>query len=286
MSLRHALLPLALTALAVVVALRPGMPLGPGPAMSRQPQSAATPDQAQTGASTPANLSIRADSWPEADCESTLSIDCLYGLDGQQAVIGGRVANVDPERDHCALFATDDGGTSWNPLGPALPGHRVTSLFARDDGCIWALLRPTRAVAAQPLMLRTTDGGSTWARHHLDPELATGAAHMAIDPSGRGLLITEPTGAANERRWFVTGDHGVSWRMVQAYHSDEVHLGGDCEVRTPGGWGWCVRNDTIYRRRPGGRWAPVTGQPADAYIGNSIDVDCFALRPRTGATAG
>ncbi len=283
MSLRHALLPLAVTALAAAIALRPGAPQAPQPATARQALSPAASALAE--ASMPASLPIRAGDWPEADLESTLSIDCLYGLDGQQAVIGGRVANVDPDRDHCALFTTDDGGTSWDPLGPALPGHRVTSLFARDDGCIWALLRPTRAVAAQPLMLRTTDGGSTWARHRLDPELAAGAAHMAIDSSGRGLLVTEPTGAANERRWFVTGDNGVSWRMVQAYHSDDVQLGGGCEVRTPGGWGWRVRDDTIYRRRPDGPWAPVVGQPADAYLGNSIDADCFALRPCAGVNA-
>jgi photosystem II stability/assembly factor-like uncharacterized protein len=112
----------------------------------------------------------------------------MYGTDGSASYYYG----TRPGR----FYKSTDGGTSWTtsttangfyPGSLAVDPTNSSILYAGDSG-LW----------------RSTDSGSTWARHALDPE--TLVSDVVFDPQNPNTIFVSSFGGV-----FRSVDHGESW---------------------------------------------------------------------------
>jgi hypothetical protein len=160
---------------------------------------------------------------------------------------------------------SDDGGTTWAPVGNEFVYDGVAGTHQWYDGTqrpweftrVWHLEpSPTDpdtvyAGVQDAALFKTTDGGSTWhelealRQHKTGPDWQPGAGGMCLH-----TIILDPTrdqrmfAAISAAGVFRTDDAGTTWRPVnKGLHSEGIP-DGDAEV------GHCVHSIAMHPTRP------------------------------------
>jgi photosystem II stability/assembly factor-like uncharacterized protein len=205
---------------------------------------------------------------------------------------------------------SDDGGTSWEPVGNEFAYDGATGTHQWYDGTPhpWAFARvwhlepsltdPDTVYAGveDAALFRSTDGSRTWRelpalrRHESAPGWQPGAGGMClhtiiVDPSDQARIFVAISSAGA----FRTDDGGATWRPINHGLHSETIPDPDAEV------GHCVHRLAMHRSRPrvlfmqkhwdvmrsddaGESWREVSGNlPSD--FGFAIDV--HAHEPET-----
>lgn len=144
------------------------------------------------------------------------------------------VSRIDTPRFGCAMYASDDGGSTWQPIvAPAPPASHVMPCFAPDaafgpDGTLYVSFTSGGPVEGQGMapdgvwMTTSHDGGRTFTT----PAQAGGPlafqVRLAADPQTSGRIYLAWLQAAATARWGLVGtanpivatrsdDHGATW---------------------------------------------------------------------------
>ncbi len=203
------------------------------------------------------------------------------------------------------LFRSVDGGANWAPASQGLPTMQITAWatdptdphtlylatwehFYRstDAGVSWQVSRlqfdrhTALAVAsAQPSVLylggrpalRSTDGGATWQAIPVRTAGETGQRQdvvgLAVDTKDAGHVWAALSDGVFESRdggqsWQAAGLSGRELLWLAQARTPAADEAGEAPTLYAG-----VRDDGIYRLRPGGDWTPInTGLPANSTI--------------------
>ncbi|MDW8325879.1 MAG: DUF1906 domain-containing protein [Anaerolineales bacterium] len=169
-----------------------------------------------------------------------------------------------------ALFLTRDAGQSWATLAPETGSALLIAAFFLDEVNGW-LLAVSQSEAGDPAytLLRTRDGGRTWAHKPLGlfapgaPEAFAESAHLFFLDAQTGWLVVKQAGSANFSlgALFHTADGGETWAR------QTIPLGEPVRFVTPE-IGWTAGGVTgaeLYRTTDGGAsWQPVSLEWGDA----------------------
>ena len=131
----------------------------------------------------------------------------------------GWALGYDVKNSPLLVLRTDSGGESWAvtalpklPAGP-VPGLKVAEILPfGPHRAVLAARAGERAVA----VLRTSDGGATWAQTLLEVEpWETGGVHLAFAGEEGWLLLTsDPALGSMRKSIFRSSDGGRSWTSV------------------------------------------------------------------------
>ncbi len=188
----------------------------------------------------------------------TADFRSLYAFDAQHAVI----ANVGSP---ASILMTDDGGKTWKTVYTNTQKDAFidgVDFWNDTDGIMYG-----DPIDGKMLLLRTKDGGLTWAAIASAPLLKTGEASFAA--SGTGIRctgkqeVTIATGGLVSRLWRSTdgGDHwaAISVPIVQGQSTSGIFsfvktgktwivVGGDFKNET------MERDHHLYSTDGGGHW--------------------------------
>ena len=148
--------------------------------------------------------------------------------------------------DDGLLHVTTDGGAHWTDVtGSALtPFEKVSVLEAShfDGQTAYAAINTLRLDILKPKILRTRDGGKTWADvHNGIPDGETVNA-VREDPKRKGLLF-----AGTEKSVYVSFDDGDSWQSLRlnlpASSVRDLQVHGDDLVAGTHGRGFWILDD-------------------------------------------
>jgi len=113
------------------------------------------------------------------------------------------------------MYHTSDGGKSWQRVGPALENSTIATIFFLDTKTGWAAGAWTTESAGDPFVLRTTDGGKTWAQTMVpvEPRLTPLFVPTSLVFATRkiGILRMSGCSAEDEQSVWVTRNGGKSW---------------------------------------------------------------------------
>ncbi|MFJ9645283.1 hypothetical protein [Streptomyces sp. NPDC101206] len=148
------------------------------------------------------------------------------------------------------IWESTDRGASWAPrtddaatlttgalaFDPAAPG---TVLAGTGEGNAWSWLGTG--------VIRSTDGGTTWAPLCTDPFTGQGFYDLAFDPTRPGTVLAGTTAGL-----YGSADGGASWTLRRAGATWSVALSANGEALA-------ARSDGLFRSDDGGAgWLPVT----------------------------
>ena len=140
---------------------------------------------------------IDGDSVIEPLAKSSLLLDVHGG--GERAVAVG-------ERGHI-LLSTDDGN-NWRQV--AAPTRRtLTGVFLIDDQIVWA-------VGHQSVILKSGDGGETWAKANAENDPETAYLDILFLDAKTGFIV------GSYGKFLSTSDGGKTW--TEAKQDDDPHL--------------------------------------------------------------
>lgn len=112
------------------------------------------------------------------------------------------------ERGH--ILVSSDAGATWRQA--KVPTRStLTGVWFHDRKLGWA-------VGHDAVIVRTTDGGSTWERVHWDPDAESPFLDVLFVNESRGFAI----GAYGA--FYVTADGGKSWTSERISEEDDFHL--------------------------------------------------------------
>jgi photosystem II stability/assembly factor-like uncharacterized protein len=176
--------------------------------------------------------------------------------------------------DDGLVWKTTDGGAHWaNVTPPALtPWSKVGTIEPShfDPAEAWIAVDRHRLDDFRPYVLRTRDGGATWApiTDGLDDGDPLDTVNVVReDPARRGLLY-----AGTERGMFVSFDHGDHWQPLQTglprTSVRDITVHGDDLVIATHGRGFYVMDDI----------APLRALATDASEGTRLLPAASAVR--------
>jgi photosystem II stability/assembly factor-like uncharacterized protein len=121
---------------------------------------------------------------------------------------------ANPQRLYAAVgntvFATTDGGASWQPAADGLPADDITSLAVdgRRSGTVYASaqfkLNRANPNAVNGAIYKTTDGGQKWAKVFS----GFGVEKVAVDPARPSTIYAEG--------WVGTSNHQDVFRLLRS----------------------------------------------------------------------
>jgi photosystem II stability/assembly factor-like uncharacterized protein len=127
------------------------------------------------------------------------------------------------QQNHCGVYRTDDGGSTWAEITGTLPSDFGFAMGAhpRDPQTAWVIplggherLTPD----AKPAVWRTRDGGGSWTRHAAG--LPQADAWVSVLREAMGVDSLTPAGVyfgAQGGQLFASADEGESWAEVASY---------------------------------------------------------------------
>jgi hypothetical protein len=162
----------------------------------------------------PRNKGLRADFLPNPDAE--------VGQDTHYMAACASHPDVLWQQNHCGIFRSTDGATSWNHIsqegGPAYFGFAIAA-DEHDPDTAWVVPADSderrMAIGGALCVSRTTDGGTTWTtlRNGLPQENCYDVAFRhALDNRGDRLAFGTTTGNV-----FVSDDRGDTWKCIGNY---------------------------------------------------------------------
>ncbi len=129
------------------------------------------------------------------------------------------------QQNHCGVYRSDDGGTSWQEITGALPSEFgfVMGSHPRDPQTAWVIPHTEpengRFVPdARPAVWRTRDGGASWTRHA--DGLPPANAWMSVLREAMGVDSLEPAGVyfgAQSGQVYVSADEGETWAEAASH---------------------------------------------------------------------
>lgn len=145
----------------------------------------------------------------------TTQLDSGY-KQGAQILFLNRRRGFDLLVDGCSykdtFLVTNDSGKTWQPQRTGIPSCLI-GLFQFPDsinGC--GVFRYSPPVPGDTFgLMRTRDGGDTWAALPVPSAYCHGARIFFMDSLNGWLLQCEPTNPGNENRFSRTRDGGVTW---------------------------------------------------------------------------
>jgi len=173
--------------------------------------------------------------------ERSLCLD-VAAVDGALVVVG--------ERGH--ILISQDGGESWRQADVPTRAT-LTGVYFQDRQLGWV-------VGHDSVILRTTDGGTSWERVHWAPEDEAPILDVWFSDAEDGLAI----GAYGS--FFRTSDGGVTWTF-EAISEDDWHL--HQIARSAGGRLYIAAEAGMaYRSDDGGAtWAELSTPYEGSYFG-------------------
>jgi photosystem II stability/assembly factor-like uncharacterized protein len=173
--------------------------------------------------------------WAEQFHDEEVYFRCVGFADAAHGWVGTLTANK-------RLFQTQDGGAHWEPVSlPPLAPSAVCGLSVVNAAVVYASgtnypNRPAR-------MVKTTDGGATWAARDMTPHASCLIDTLFISPE-RGWVVGGKSDAPVPNRGNVravvlwTEDGGRTWVDRLAGIRDQLPLGE---------WGWKIQrlNDQV-----------------------------------------
>ena len=172
--------------------------------------------------------------------KSSLLLDVHGG--GERAVAVG-------ERGHI-LLSTDDGN-NWRQV--AAPTRRtLTGVFLIDDKTIWA-------VGHQSVILKSGDGGETWAKANAENDPETAYLDILFLDAKTGFIV------GSYGKFLSTSDGGKTW--TEAKQDDDPHFSHIITALDGGLW---LTGEFGTVRRSGDRakrWAPLSTPYEGTFFG-------------------
>jgi photosystem II stability/assembly factor-like uncharacterized protein len=118
------------------------------------------------------------------------------------------------------IYASDDGGATWNPIGQSIEaaGYSVQDM-ATAGTTLFAIAYQVPSAACQAsggaTLWRSTDGGATWATTSLsEPYIQTVSFTAKADGSGYYGIATATTSAQGATLTLFSQDSGGSWALM------------------------------------------------------------------------
>ena len=115
-------------------------------------------------------------------------------------------------RDARQLYRTDDGGASWQPVGPA-PGQSQSPAMIVLPG---EDLADTILIATPMRVQRSLDGGATWAPGGQWPEAATGSDDPVVELLAETGAPQRLLALARSGGLWISENGGLSWHDTGA----------------------------------------------------------------------
>lgn len=199
-------------------------------------------------------------------CDEDEPCPVLLEIAGVESV-GGRifaVGNLHTEQATLwsLLLVSEDGGKSWSEPYPRQRGIALDILQFVDFGHGWVSGHQAGALARDPFLLRTTDGGKTWRRASLFRDSTVAFIEQFwFDDKDQGTLILQRRGSPTGRyHRMETRDGGATWMLREA--GDEPIEGKRARSAASPDAGWRVRADNRrntlrIERREAGQWRPA-----------------------------
>lgn len=123
------------------------------------------------------------------------------------------------------VWKTSDGGTSWRPLtdhvqdasgNPVAASGYAIAVSPSDPQTIYAGPRDNAVVDPSPYILKSTDGGASWAVKDL-PAVHDQIDKLVVDPLDANTLYVDFVGGnPGEDGIFKSSDGGASWTAITA----------------------------------------------------------------------
>ena len=162
---------------------------------------------------------------------------------------GGERAVAVGERGHI-LLSTDDGN-NWRQV--AAPTRRtLTGVFLIDDKTVWA-------VGHQSVILKSGDGGETWAKANAENDPETAYLDILFLDAKTGFIV------GSYGKFLSTSDGGNTW--TEAKQDDDPHLSHI--IPAPDGGLWLTGEFGTVRRSGDRdkRWVPLSTPYEGTFFG-------------------
>lgn len=162
---------------------------------------------------------------------------------------GGERAVAVGERGHI-LLSTDDGN-NWRQV--AAPTRRtLTGVFLIDDQIVWA-------VGHQSVILKSGDGGETWAKANAENDPETAYLDILFLDAKTGFIV------GSYGKFLSTSDGGKTW--TEAKQDDDPHLSHI--IPAPDGGLWLTGEFGTVRRSGDRdkRWVPLSTPYEGTFFG-------------------
>ena len=162
---------------------------------------------------------------------------------------GGERAVAVGERGHI-LLSTDDGN-NWRQV--AAPTRRtLTGVFLIDDKTVWA-------VGHQSVILKSGDGGETWAKANAENDPETAYLDILFLDAKTGFIV------GSYGKFISTSDGGKTW--TEAKQDDDPHLSHI--IPAPDGGLWLTGEFGTVRRSGDRdkRWVPLSTPYEGTFFG-------------------
>ena len=162
---------------------------------------------------------------------------------------GGERAVAVGERGHI-LLSTDDGN-NWRQV--AAPTRRtLTGVFLIDDKTVWA-------VGHQSVILKSGDGGETWAKANAENDPETAYLDILFLDAKTGFIV------GSYGKFLSTSDGGKTW--TEAKQDDDPHLSHI--IAAPDGGLWLTGEFGTVRRSGDRdkRWVPLSTPYEGTFFG-------------------
>ena len=161
------------------------------------------------------------------------------------------------------LLASEDGGTSWTEPHPRIRNGSLDQAHFFDLQTGWVSGQIVGALARDPFLLLTTDGGKTWRQRAVLSEPGPGTIELfGFESATAGPVLVDRGPGAEGGRYAVleTRTGGESW-SIRSVGREKPALA----LRAAANAAWrlqahaATRSYRVERKEASGKWTPVAG---------------------------
>ncbi|MBZ2180589.1 MAG: WD40/YVTN/BNR-like repeat-containing protein [Acidobacteriota bacterium] len=186
------------------------------------------------------------------------------------------------------LLASEDGGTSWTEAHPRIQNGSLDQVHFFDLQTGWVSGQIVGALARDPFLLLTTDGGKTWRQRAVLSEPGPGSIEQfGFESATAGTVLVDRGPGAEGGRYAVleTRTGGESWSIRSVGRAKPA-----LALRPAANAAWRLRAHAptrsyrVERKEASGKWNPVASFLVNA--GQCKPEDTELREPPPEPTAG